>query len=213
MDFVHHSQLSRVGALGCWLFFVVFIQVHYRVLANEGPTSTRYANASTVFLRRVGEARQFLAAHKEYNRDVVLLVDMSLSSRKYRFFVYSLREKRILEKGLVAHGIGSVIPFSTGLRFSNEPGSKCTSLGKYRVGDAYHGRFGKSYYLHGLEESNSNAYSRHVVLHSYKYLPSGETLIPIFLSEGCPMVAPAFFKKLEPIIDRSRKPVLLYIYY
>jgi len=44
-------------------------------------------------------------------------------------------------------------------------------------------------------------------------MPHEEQLVPIINSEGCPMVSKETFKILEDIIDNSKKPILLRIYY
>ena len=96
--------------------------------------------------------------------------------------------------------------------FSNTPNSLCSSLGKYKIGVKYNGRFGKAYKLHGLENTNNKAYERYIVLHGYDCVPD-ETLYPEYLcnSEGCPMVSYKFLDTLSGYIDNSKKPILLWI--
>ena len=139
---------------------------------------------------------------------------MKVSSNKYRFYVYDIKNKKILKNGLVAHGMGSEIAGSDSLKFSNTPNSYCTSLGKYRIGKSYYGSFGKSYKLHGLDATNSKAYERAIVLHKYGTIPDTETEEPIDLSLGCPMVSSNFFNYISKEIDnRNKKSILLWIYY
>ena len=64
---------------------------------------------------------------------------------------------------------------SSDVQFSNEEGSLCTSLGKYKIGSSYNGKFGLVYKLYGLDASNSNAFNRFVVLHSHSCVPNTET--------------------------------------
>jgi hypothetical protein len=140
------------------------------------------------------------------------MVDMHLSSGKKRFFVYNLQKDSVEKAGLVAHGSGS--DKGDSLVFSNLPESNCTSLGKYRIGKPYKGRFGISYKLYGLDKTNSNAYKRFVVLHPYWQVPANEVApSEICRSLGCPMVSPIFMEQLKPYIDDNKKPVLLYIFY
>ena len=137
---------------------------------------------------------------------------MSLPSGKNRFFVYDLQKDSIVKTSLVAHGSGNK-GFSFTPKFSNQKESGCTALGKYRIGKGYSGRFGPAYKLYGLDSSNSNAFSRSIVLHSYSCVPEGETYpYPICNSRGCPMVAPLFLKELQEIIGKSEEPVLLWIF-
>lgn len=160
---------------------------------------------------KAAEEKVFLQKHG-YNTGLCFLVDMQLPSGKNRFFVYDLRKDSILLAGLVAHGSGTA-NFSTTPSFSNINGSGCTSLGKYRIGYPYQGQFGRAYKLYGLDATNDQAFARNVVLHSWTSVPEGETYpYPICNSRGCAMVAPAFLQKLQPLIDRSGKPMLLCIF-
>jgi len=99
-----------------------------------------------------------------------------------------------------------------GRKYSNEPGCGCTSLGKYKIGNPYNGRFGLAFKLYGLDETNNNAFKRFVVLHSHGCVPETEVQDEICQSDGCPTVSPQFFQQLKPLINRSPKPVLLWIF-
>jgi hypothetical protein len=147
-----------------------------------------------------------------YNERIVFLIDMSIHSGKQRFFVYDLKNNSIQKAGLVTHGSGSVTGRDQ-LYFSNEPNSNCTSLGRYKIGKHYQGRFGLAYKLHGLDVSNNKAFERFVVLHGHSCVPSNEVYpIPICPSLGCPTVAPDFLLELKKYINQSEKPILLSIY-
>lgn len=164
---------------------------------------------------KVEELRVYLAsgAGSKYSQQVAFLVDMRAPSGRNRFFVYDLSGDSIRMAGLVAHGSGGE-RFSLTPSFSNINGSHCSALGKYRVGGAYAGQFGRAYVLHGLDSSNSRALERHIVLHSYTCVPDGETdPYPICNSQGCPMVSPAFLQRLQPVIDGQKKPVLLWMFH
>ena len=100
-----------------------------------------------------------------------------------------------------------------GRQYGNDVGCGCTSLGRYKIGNPYNGRFGRAYKLHGLDSTNSNAFKRYVVLHSYTAVPDAEVHpLPICQSDGCPMVSAAFLQKLATIIDQSKQPILLYTF-
>lgn len=159
------------------------------------------------------QAKDFLKQHSNFNQDIVFLADMAIESRYNRFYVYNVKNDSVLYKGLVAHGKGSDTGTYGELQFSNVEGSNMTSLGNYKVGVDYVGRFGKSYKLHGLDKTNDQAFARYVVLHTYTFMPHEEQLVPIIRSEGCPMVSKETFKILENIIDNSKKPILLRVYY
>jgi len=165
------------------------------------------------FILNSDKAKDFLNQNPDFNQDVVFLADMAIKSRYNRFYVYDVKNDSILHKGLVAHGKGSNTGTYGELQFSNVEGSNMTSLGNYKVGVDYVGRFGKSYKLHGLDKTNDQAFARYVVLHTYTFMPHEEQLVPIINSEGCPMVSNETFKILENIIDNNKKPILLRIYY
>jgi L,D-transpeptidase catalytic domain len=145
------------------------------------------------------------------NMQYCFLVDMKVASGSNRFFVYNLAKDSVELEGLVTHGSGKTN--SSEIQFSNAEGSLCTSLGKYKIGNAYNGKFGLAYKLYGLDATNSNALNRFVVLHSHSCVPNEETApFPICESWGCPTVSPSFLTALTKYIDKAEKPILLSIY-
>ncbi len=139
------------------------------------------------------------------------MIDMGTDAGKKRFYIYDKQGDSILGSGLVAHGQGKKLQDEP--VFSNAAGSYCTSLGKYRVGTGYMGKFGLAYKLHGLDESNNNALNRFVVLHAHACVPN-EEVYPnnICQSQGCPTVSPLFLSQLSYIIEHAKQPMLLSIY-
>jgi hypothetical protein len=161
---------------------------------------------------RLGGIRQLISSGK-YSTRYCFLVDMSVASGKKRFFVYNLETDSIEQSGLVTHGSGTDRN-GDALNFSNESGSSCTSLGNYAIGNAYMGKFGLAYKLHGLDKGNSNAFNRFVVLHAHGCVPDKEIYpFTICLSLGCPTVSPGFLEVLKKYIEAESKPILLSIYH
>lgn len=156
------------------------------------------------------EAKIF-TRRKNYNPRFCFLIDMSLPSGQKRFFVYDLEKDSICNAGIVAHGRCNET-WLKGRRYGNTVGCGCTSLGKYKIGNSYTGRFGLAFKLHGLDKTNDKAYERFVVLHSHDCIPETEMRNEICQSDGCPTVAPAFLRQLAPVITNSKKPLLLWIY-
>ena len=72
-------------------------------------------------------------------------------------------------------------------RFSNGFGSNASSEGGYVTGDYYHGRYGRSMRLSGLDWSNSNAETRAIVVHSAWYAEPEQLAAhgKLGRSEGC----------------------------
>ena len=155
-------------------------------------------------------ARSFVK-QRGYNENICILIDMSMASGQNRFFIYDFKKDTVQAAGLVAHG-NCFEYWLEGRKYSNMVGSGCTSLGKYKIGSPYTGKFGYSYKLHGLDTSNNNAFERTVVLHSHSCIPQTEVTDEICQSNGCPTVSPAMLQLLKPIINNSRKPLLLWIY-
>ena len=183
--------------------------------ANNSFSFKKNADRSETIFRlkqKAISAANFTKANK-FNATRCFMVDMRIASGKERFFVYNLQKDSIEKAGLVTHGSGSDKGREE-LFFSNIPNSNCTSLGKYRVGKPYNGRFGLAYKLYGLDDSNSKAFERFVVLHAHACVPN-EEVAPLTICEswGCPTVAPAFLSTLKTYINSSEQPILLWIYY
>ena len=138
------------------------------------------------------EAKSFTQKNN-YNESVSFLVDMSLPSGQNRFFVYDLTGDSVQHSGLVSHGSCNQ-NWLEGRKYGNTVGCGCTSLGKYKIGNPYNGRFGLAFKLYGLDKTNDQAFSRFVVLHSHSCVTDSELNDDICQSEGCPMVAPAFYQ-------------------
>jgi hypothetical protein len=116
-------------------------------------------------------AKAALDAHRYQvrPRDFIGIVDFSKASAEARFHVVDLMNGRV-ESFRVAHGSGSDPDHSGFLEhFSNRPGSEATSNGTYTTGDYYHGKYGLSMKVRGLDWTNSNAESRAIVIHNAWY--------------------------------------------
>jgi hypothetical protein len=160
---------------------------------------------------RIASLKNF-AERNNYSTRYIFLADMKLPSGKNRFFIYDLDKDSVVEKGLVAHGSCNTAFLETA-EFSDSPGCGCSAEGKYRIGYAYKGRFGKAFKLHGLDSSNKSAFERYIVFHSYSCVPDQEVYPEsICNSLGCAMVSPAFLERAANYIESSPRPVLLYIF-
>lgn len=187
---------------------LIAIQTAFKTTAGiDGPLTT-----DSVTLRKNINALYKRAVAGNFSTQYAVLTDLELHSGSKRMYLVKLSSKTVLKKALVTHG-SSTTYLPNGQRlYSNVEGSLCSSLGMYRIGNAYQGSFGLAYKLYGLDAENSNAYARAIVLHSHSCVPDEETEDPICQSWGCPTVSPAFLKILAGIIDVSQKPVLLYIF-
>jgi hypothetical protein len=148
------------------------------------------------------EAASFIKKNG-YNESVCFFIDTTLASGQKRFFVYDIVKDTIQLSGLVTHGRCNKM-WLKGRKYSNEPGCGCTSLGKYKIGNLYYGRFGLAFKLYGLDKTNNNAFKRFVVLHSHECVPEMEVKDEICQSDGCPTVSPQFLQQLKPTNLQSR---------
>lgn len=147
------------------------------------PRSTRLFDLAAAELRRRSGA---IAAP-----DVVAIADFAAPSSAPRFHLVDMASGSI-ESFLVAHGRGSDPDHSGWLRrFSNDPGSYCTSEGAYRTLAYYDGAHGRSMRLAGLDATNDKAEARAIVIHSAKYVSAAIARDTGVLgrSEGCFAVA------------------------
>lgn len=182
--------------------------------AVEGTTEQQTsASPQHVAIRNLIAKRAFeYSAKNKLSTEYCFLVDMSLPSGRNRFFVYDLKKNSIVYSGLVAHGSCNET-FLARPRFSNESKSGCSSVGKYQVGQFYTGKYGKTYRLRGLDNTNSNAYNRAVVIHAYNCVPDQEIYPRVLCNSlGCVMVSYKFFDRLSRLINKSDKPILLWVY-
>lgn len=142
---------------------------------------------------RPGLLPQALAALDRHGRhiaerDVIGIVDFSAPSKAMRFDIIDLADGRLVSRNLVAHGSGSD-PANSGWvqRFSNLPGSNASSPGAFVTGQLYHGRHGRSRRLVGLDEENSCALARNIVIHGADYVSPerAELAGRVGRSQGC----------------------------
>lgn len=188
-------------------FIILFI-----LLVSCSKAESQQAEALGIPLSRISEIKSFIK-DKEYNQDLAIFINFKIPSGKYRYFMYDLKNNKILQKAIVAHGSGSVISGSDALKFGNTEGSYQSSLGKYAIGKSYIGQFGKAYRLKGLDPTNNNAIQRAIVLHSFSSVPDTESEKPTCLSLGCPMLSISAFKETAKYIDKSDMPIILYTFY
>ena len=152
------------------------------------------------------------AIENNMSTEYCFLVDMSLPSGRNRFFIYDLQKGSVIYTGLVAHGSCNET-FLARPKFSNQERTGCSSLGKYKVGEFYVGKYGKSFRLHGLDNCNSNAYKRAVVIHGYDCVPDKEIYPRVLCNSlGCVMVSYNFFDKVAKVIRKTNKPIVLWVY-
>lgn len=138
-----------------------------------------------------------------YNNQTVVYINFKLPSTQKRLFIVS--NGKTVFSTYVTHGAGS----GRGVyarTFSNAPNSHATSLGHYRTGNLYQGAHGLSRKLYGLDNTNSNTYSRQIVIHAAPYIGNGR----IGTSWGCFAVSQ---KDLNTVLRYTPSGTLIIAYY
>lgn len=154
---------------------------------------------------------------KKMNTNYCILIDFRIHSGKNRFFVWDFAKDTIAYSGLCCHGYGRKGTQSKPI-FSNDEGSYCSSLGRYKIGIRSYSSWGINvhYKLHGLEKSNSNAFKRIIVMHSHAPV-SDEEIYPRHLtlgySQGCPVISDEMMRKMDELLKVEVKPMLMWMYY
>jgi len=143
-------------------------------------------------------------------KDILTIIDFSLSSVEKRLWVVDLTNNVILFQSLVAHGRNSGNEYAAD--FSNKKESHKSSLGFYATAETYFGKHGYSLRLDGLEKGvNNNARDRAIVIHGANYV--SESFIEqngrLGRSFGCPSLSNEISKE---VIDVIKNKSLLYIY-
>lgn len=144
-------------------------------------------------------------------KNILTLVDFSLSSNAKRLWVIDLDRNVVLFQTLVAHGRNTGEEFAN--EFSNQAESFKSSIGFYATGEIYNGKHGLSLKLDGLEKGlNDKARVRAVVIHGADYV--SESFIRqnkrLGRSQGCPAIPVEMNEKIINVIkDKS----CLFIYH
>lgn len=144
-------------------------------------------------------------------KDILTLVDYSLSSKVNRLWVIDLKSNIILLQSLVSHGRNSGNEYAA--KFSNKPESYQSSLGFYVTGETYYGKHGYSLRLDGMEKGvNSNARARAIVVHGADYVSEkfAQQNGRLGRSLGCLALSQDLTKE---VIDIIKDKSCLFVYY
>ncbi|RZJ71404.1 murein L,D-transpeptidase catalytic domain family protein [Flavobacterium sp.] len=152
-----------------------------------------------------------LKASGTIQKDILTVVDFTMSSNSKRLWVVDLATNTILFNSLCAHGRNTGDEFAT--KFSNKSESFMSSLGFYATGEIYNGKHGQSLKLDGLQAGvNDRARSRGVVMHAADYV--SESFISahhrLGRSQGCPALP---VELTHDIINAIKGKSLLFIYH
>lgn len=209
-----------------YLLFIIFLvgscsqeRKSNTIITNRPLAAEKKPEANLSKIKSKAEEALEFCDSKNLSKDFCILIDMSLHSGVNRFFIWDFKNNKISKKYLVGHGCGSNSWSKDDSKanpgFSNEDGSHLSSLGKYKLEGRGYSDWGINikYLMHGLEETNSNALKRFIVFHSWDMMSDNE-VFPDGSPEGwgCPTVSNNAMKEIDPMIQKSGKPVLMWIY-
>lgn len=149
------------------------------------------------------------------NINFITIFDVTQRSNNKRMFVIDMKTGRVWSL-LSAHGNGSDKNHDgVAEKFSNVSGSNATSLGLYLTKNEYmssNNKIRRALRLQGLQASNSNAYSRAIVIHGADYVSQDwvNNYGKIGRSNGCPAVDR---KDIDRLIDLIKEGSLLYVWH
>lgn len=174
----------------------------------EWPDNREYKNIE----QRAEKALEFARRHN-MNDHYALFVDYSIPSGTPRMFVWDFQRKKIVASTYVMHGPGKG---STDKRpvFSNEPGSECSSLGRFLVTKEHGASLKRSFRIKGLDKDNQTAYARGLMIHGSTYLDGHCWMryIPLHRAscQGCVTVSSRGMDYLWKLVNREETPLLLW---
>ena len=146
-----------------------------------------------------------------HNTDLLTICDFSQSSSRERMYVIDVRNKKVLYKTFVAHGINSGEEFASS--FSNQDESCKSSLGFYVTRKTYYGVNGLSLRIDGMDKGfNDNAYRRSIVIHGAPYV--SQRILNKYgvmgTTFGCPAIPTEVSEEIIPLMKNGS---CFFIYY
>jgi len=214
-------MFKRIIIAASWLLFLA-VSISCKQEKTERATikvkteRTIENKKSIDYTSYFNEAQQY-CDENNLNQKLFFLIDLGIHSGLKRFFIYDLKNKKLLQSFLVSHGCGNSAWGATytkeNAEISNQVDSHCSSIGKYIVLNRGVSQWGikVNYLLDGKDETNSNAMKRAIVLHSWEEVPDNE-VYPYGTPEGwgCPAVSNESMIVIDSILQKNKK-VLFWI--
>ena len=154
---------------------------------------------------RAEKASDFAKQHN-LNEHYALFVDYSIPSGTPRLFVWDFQKKKIVASTYVMHGPGCGSTDERP-RFSNIPGSECSSLGRFLVTKDRGNRLKRSFRIKGMDWDNQTAYARGLMIHSSGWVDKWcwKKYIPLHRSscKGCVTVSSRGLNYLWKLVNKE----------
>lgn len=163
-----------------------------RVFAAASPLTPRDRAILDIAKREMDRAGDAI-----WRKDIAGIADFGVHSAIPRFHFANVEAGKV-QSFLVSHGQGSDPEHDGWLNeFSNTPGSNATSKGSYVTYEWYKGKYGTSVRLGGLDNSNSNALPRYIVMHAAEYARAShiDKWGKLGRSNGCFAMSPEDFNQ------------------
>jgi L,D-transpeptidase-like protein len=146
-----------------------------------------------------------------HKSSVLSICDFSQSSSNQRLYVIDVRNRKVLYRTYVAHGINSGEEFANS--FSNKMESCKSSLGFYITTRTYTGVNGMSLRIEGVDKGfNDNAARRAIVIHGASYV--SQRILRKYgvmgTTFGCPAIPTEMTSQIIPVVKNGS---CFYIYY
>ncbi len=145
------------------------------------------------------------------HKPLLTIIDYSLPSNQKRLWVIDLAHQTVPFHDYVAHGKNSGL--INARDFSNQGGSRKSSIGVFLTGATYIGHHGKSLRLIGLEKGfNNHAFTREIVIHAAQYVSDSYLNNRGYLgrSWGCPALSPHI---APAVIQTIKNGSVVFAYY
>ena len=143
--------------------------------------------------------------------NILSICDFSQSSGNQRLYVIDVRNRRLLYRTYVAHGINSGEEFASS--FSNKMESCKSSLGFYITKRTYNGINGMSLRIEGVDRGfNDNAARRAIVIHGANYVSKRvlKKYGVMGTTFGCPAIPSEMTSQIIPVVKNGS---CFFIYY
>jgi len=143
--------------------------------------------------------------------NILSIADFSQSSGSQRLYIIDVRNRRLLYRTYVAHGINSGQEYANA--FSNKMESCKSSLGFYITRSTYYGFNGLSLRIEGMDKGfNDNAARRAIVIHGATYV--SERILHKYgvmcTTFGCPAIPDNMTTEIIPVVKGGS---CFFIYY
>ena len=213
MDFSKRKKRALGIAFATIIISVGLLGIQFawkRFGLPELPDRTEYKTLE----ERANKALAFAKRHN-MNEHYALFVDYGVLSGTPRLYVWDFRNGKVIKSIHVMHGIGGGST-AEHPRFSNKPGSECSTLGRFLVTKEQGLRLKRSFRIKGMDTDNQSAYGRGLMIHAAKWVDrwAKKKYIPLSREccKGCVTVSSSGMTYLYTLINNEKKPLLLWNY-